>query len=359
MRLALALLGALGLAMGGGAALVVADGERVRHLAVPILSEVAERDASGGATPVPLPGCALVERARVDGRVTALHEAGGALFIGTFDAGVVVATPDGRSALDLEGRERFVNALVEDGGGMWVGTQRGAVLFRDGRRIAIAAPGVAVTSFARAGDTLLAGTARGLVRLLPGGRSEPLALEGEEPTPRVNALAVARSTLWIGTSAGALAVPLAPDGGLAGPARRIPLVFGAPPARTNVVTALAPLGDGALAGTDDGGLVRLGPAGAVAALRLAAARDNDVNPGAMLADGEHVLAGTQRGGLLAVEVEREAFAVFRPDVTASLAISAVARGTHGWLAGTSDGRVLELQCPHAAASERRLRTGVR
>ncbi len=359
MRIALALLGALGLALGGGAALIAAGGERVRHLAMPVFSEVAERDASGGATPEPLAGCAVAERARVAGRVTALLEADGALFIGTFEDGAVVATPGRRAALDLDGRERFVNALAGGADGTWVGTQRGAVLFRDGRRVAIAAPGVAITSFARAGDALLAGTARGLVRLLPGGRSEPLALEGEDPTPRVNALAVARSTLWIGTSAGALAVPLAPDGGLAGPARGIPLVFGVPPARTNVVTALAPLGDGALAGTDDGGLVRLGPAGAVAALRLAATRDNDVNPGAMLADGDHVLAGTQGGGLLAVEVEGEAFTVRRPDVTASLAISAVARGTQGWLAGTSDGRVLELRCPHAAASERRLRAGAR
>jgi len=360
MRIALALLGALGLALGGGAALVAAaGGERLRHLAIPVFSETAERDVAGGTTPEPVPGCAVQERTRVTGRVTALHEAGGALFIGTFDAGVVVATPDGRSALDLEGRERFVNALVEDGGGMWVGTQRGAVLFRDGRRAAVAAPGAAVTSFARAGDALLAGTARGLVRILPGGRSQPLALEGDDPTPRVNALAASRSTLWIGTPAGALAVPLAPDGDLVGPARRIPLVFGAPPARTNVVTALAPLGDGALAGTDDGGLVRLGAAGTVAALRLAATRDNDVNPGAMLADGEHVLAGTQGGGLLAVEVTGGASTVRRPDVTAALAISAVARGAHGWLAGTSDGRVLELRCPHAAASEPELRAGAR
>jgi ligand-binding sensor domain-containing protein len=359
MRATLVVLAVLGLAAGGGAAALA--GDRLRHLAIPVMTELADRDLPGGATPAPLPGCAVAERTRVPGRVTALLEVEGALFVGTFDGGVVLAAPERRAALDLDGRERFVNALAEDAGGVWVATQRGAILFKAERRVATAAPGVAVTSFARAGGALLAGTARGLVRLRPDGRFEPILLGGDDASPRVNALAAGRSALWIGTPAGALAVPLGSDGALAGPARWIPLVFGVPAgatgARTDVVTALAPLGDGALAGTDDGGLVRLGPDGGVAALRLAGARDNDVNPGAMLADGERVLAGTQGGGLLAVDLSAGVLAVRRPEATAALAISAVARGSSGWLAGTSDGRVLELRCPGTTSPE--LRVGAR
>ena len=99
---------------------------------------------------------------------------------------------------------------------------------------------------------------------------------------RVTALAASASRLWIGTSSGAYSLPLATVEAplLARAARWYPLVFGEPAADTNVVTALAPLERGALAGTDHGGVVRPGDDGPVAAPRFADVRVHEVRPGA-------------------------------------------------------------------------------
>ncbi len=156
--------------------------------------------------------------------------------------------------------------------------------------------------------------------------------------------------LWIGTSSGAYSLPLS---ALAGAGRKVaawhPLVFGDPPASTDVVTALADMGDGngdgAVAGTDDGGLVRLGPRGEVAAVRLTEALANQVNPGAAAGAGPALAFGTQGGGLLLVRAREEALEVARPEGLAGAAVSAVAADRTGWLVGTADGRVVRVRCP--------------
>jgi hypothetical protein len=70
----------------------------------------------------------------------------------------------------------------------------------------------------------------------------------------------AHGRLFIGTPDGVYSLPW-PAAVLPARARWQPLVFGAPPADSSVVTALARLGDGVLAGTDDGGAVHISDAG--------------------------------------------------------------------------------------------------
>jgi ligand-binding sensor domain-containing protein len=321
---------------------------RARHLAVPVLVD----PSLAPAPPDPLAeagDAGAVEVARVGARVTALLEsAEGELWIGTYDAGIAVRTPSGElRAQELAGRERLVNALAEHDGLVWAATQGGLLAFDGERRVAAALAGEAVSALARAGGALYAGTARGVHRIEVGGA---VAVDAAGPAGeplRVTALAAGAEALWIGTSSGAYALPLASVRAplLQRTARWYPLVFGDPPAETNVVTALAPLGDGVVAGTDDGGVVRLGPGGAAACARFADARANEVNPGAAAASEGVAFFGTQGGGLLVVRASGARLAASRPRDLSRAAVSAVAPSPSGLLVGTADGAVLRLPIP--------------
>ncbi len=332
-------LGAMALA---GVALGGVDG-RARHLALPVLSD----PSLPAAPPSPLadgPRCAVRELGRVPARPTALlRSADGALWVGTFDQGIWrIAGDAAQEVPGLEGRERFVNALAEVDGLVWVGTQRGVVAFEGSARALTAIAGTAVTALAPARDSLVAGTSRGLALISRRG-ARWIALEGAT-SPRVTALTVGAETLWAGTADGLLAVPLDPALRGAAAARSIPLVFGEPPAQTNVVVALAPLGHRAVAGTDDGGLVLVTPDGRVSALRLDLARANEANPGAAVTLAGVVAMGTQGAGLLlAHEVDGHLVAA-RPAAFPLASVSALARDGDVLLAGAADGAVLEIRC---------------
>src|SRR5262249_15015292 len=82
-----------------------------------------------------------------------------------------------------------------------------------------------------------------------------------------------------------------------------PLVFGSPGATSNVVTALAPFADGVVAGTDDGGLVFVDDHG-VDARPFSDRRGNDINPGPPVARDGRIFAGSQGGGLIALDAAR-------------------------------------------------------
>ncbi len=322
---------------------------RLRHLAVPVLEDPSlpappPAELAGG------PACPLAEVAHVGSRVTALLVASdGALHVGTFDGGLVrLASPQGgeAGALSLEGRERFVNALAEHDGLVWAATQGGLVAFDGERRVLALLRGEGVTALARAGSRLYAGSARGLFRITVGEGAEPVHAAGPSGEPiRVTALARSGGRLWIGTASGAYTLPLASVEAplLARTARWYPLVFGDPPAETNVVTALAPLEGGVVAGTDDGGVVRIREDGAVGAARFADPRANEVNPGAAAAGADGVLVGTQGGGVLLVRALGSGLAVQR---IAAGEISALYAGDGGVvLAGTADGAVVGVSCP--------------
>jgi ligand-binding sensor domain-containing protein len=327
---------------------------RLRHLALPVMHDpsVPSPAVPRAIADAPPSGATLL--ARLPGRVSAVlpcsDQARGVLFIGTFDGGLYRFDPARDTAPiavgNLEGRERFVDALVEHDGRIVAATHRGAVVLRsDGKRLGVIAPGEAVSSLAVVDGQLVAGTAHGLWTGAASVIGAPLGERGPSgETLRVTALAVTRARLWIGTPDGvyAIARPLR----AAAVARWQPLVFGSPPAQTNVVTALAPLGDGVVAGTDDGGLVLVRDDG-VRALPLSEALANDVNPGAMAHLGGTIFVGTEGAGLLQLAGSD----VTRPSDWRRARISAVAAGTRLFL-GTEDGELWTLPAAQPLAASR-------
>jgi ligand-binding sensor domain-containing protein len=322
---------------------------RLRHLAIPLIHDPSVASA---ATRMPIgeDEARGTEESRVPGRVSALLPRGdGSVLVGTFDSGLWRVVPrSGRAPVEigaLDGRERFVDALAEWQGHIIVGTHRGAiVLSPDGARAGVLAAGEAVSSLALVDGELAIGTAHGLWR----GRDDaPVGERGEEnDTLRVTALAVTRGRLWIGTPDGVyeLVTPLSAQGTL-----WHPLVFGSPGASSNVVTALAPLGDGVLAGTDDGGTVFLG-ARDLEARPFAEKRANDVNPGALARLGDRVFIGTEGAGLVVLD-EARTHAV-RLGGTWAARISAVTSTNTGTLwFGSEEGAIYSL-APSATLARR-------
>lgn len=356
-----------------GAALVATrfPGERARHLALPVL---VDPSSPGAAIPAADPDrmeCRTEEVGRVGRRITALLPAmGGGLWVGTFDDGVVrLGSETTPSARAQSGRRRMVNALASDGATVWAATQ-GGLIGMDGPGAGQVLLGDdSVSALARAGGALYAGAGHGLYRVA-GGAAEAVPATGPDgealrvtalaagrsPTGSARAgrngpLAAARSRLWIGTSAGAYSVDLE-DLTAATPAAWHPLVFGDPPAATNVVTALAVLGDAAVAGTDDGGLVRIGPRGEISAVRFADSVANQVNPGAAATSGSALAFGTQGGGLLLVRARGVGLELRRPSGLENAAVSATAADEESWIIGTPDGRVLRVACPATVGDSR-------
>lgn len=346
-----------------GAALVAArfPAERARHLAVPVFVDPSLPTAPAPAVQLARLECRSRELAQVGRRVTALLAAGdGSVWVGTFDDGVVrlgggQATAATRA---LAGRRRMVNGLAADAGTIWAATQDGLVALDGPGAGRVLLGDESVSSLARAGCRLYAGGGHGLYLLAEGGAEVVPATGPDGEALRVNALAArpdqdgGTGRLWVGTATGAYSLELA-ELAAHRPAAAAwrPLVFGDPPAATNVVTALAVLGDAAVAGTDDGGLARIGPHGEVAAVRFADALANQVNPGAAAASGSTLAFGTQGGGLLLVRARGAGLEVRRPSGLDGVAVSAVAAGETGWLVGTADGRVLRVACPEVVGSD--------
>lgn len=304
-------------------------GERLRHLAVPVLTKPAELEAAKPRDLVEAPSCELERVASFGTRITALLSASdGQQWTGTFDRGVF----RGDRQLPGNGRQQFVNALVEHGGSIWAATYGGVLEYGlDGRLRGVRLPGIATEALLVHQGELIAGTIRGVYRSF-----ESVG----DPQLRVTALAVNGGTLWVGT----------PSGVYEATGAWHPLVFGPEASSTNVVLGLAPFGAGVLALTDNGGLVDVQPGREVRALRFTDARANEGNPGAALVTGGGVLFGTQGGGLLTVRGEQ----VARPKGWSLPIVSALAPG----LVGDGAGDVYRVGCDGRLASAQRASTTI-
>jgi len=298
----------LALAVAVLAGLVVWKHDRLKHLAVPVLTRPAELPAAAPREVAETEPVALQQIASLGTRVTALLTASdGAVWAGTFDRGVFRSTKQ----LEGNGRQQFVNALIEHGGCVYAATYGGVLEYGlDGELHGLQLPGIAAEALLVHEGALIAGTVRGVYR----------NFEPEGKTLRVTALAVSGGALWVGTPSGVYE---------AGGAWH-PLVFGPEASSTNVVLALAPYGRGVLALTDNGGLVDVQPGREVRALRFLEPRANEGNPGAALALAGVVRFGTQGGGL--IEVRRDG-AVVRPKGWSVPIVSALAPGLLGDGAG--------------------------
>ncbi|MBL8956832.1 MAG: hypothetical protein JNK82_39025 [Myxococcaceae bacterium] len=288
-------------------AAVVWKHDRLKHVAVPVLKRPAELPP---AAPRELGETAAVKLepiAKLGTRVTALLTASdGTVWAGTFDRGVF----RGEQQLEGNGRQQFVNALVEHGGQVWAATYGGVLEYDlDGGYRGEQLMGLATEALVVHRGELVAGTVRGVFRAF---RPEGRAL-------RVTSLAVNGDALWVGT----------PSGVYEAAGAWHPLVFGPEASSTNVVLALAPFGGGVLALTDNGGLVDVQPGREVRALRFNEPRANEGNPGAALVLGDVVRFGTQGGGLLEVRGGE----VVRPKGWSVPVVTALAPGLLGDGAG--------------------------
>jgi ligand-binding sensor domain-containing protein len=331
----------LAFALAVGGVVIASHRQRLRHLAVPVWTAPSRPAAARPQPILDAPAATVRELGRLPARVTALARGrDGALYAGTFDQGVFRL--DGARALPvgaLVGRERFINALVARGDTIVAGTYGGAIAIdADGLRRATHVPELAVEALLVVDGELLAGTTRGVVAL-PGGSIVERG-RGGEPI-RATALARSAGRLWIGSPDGVWSIPW-PLEGTAAPSWH-PLVFGRPGADTDAVTALVPIADGVLAGTDDGGVARVTVDG-VRALRFAEPRADEINPGALARpDGAGaVWAGTQGGGLLqlsGLDARDGAPQAARPAGWLAREVSAVAADGGGLLVGTAAGEL--------------------
>jgi len=328
---------------------VAARWERMQHLAVPVL---VEESATPSQAPLALresPACELELATRIEGRVSALLEVDETLWIGGVDTGLhrreagssqVVPVPG------LQGRERFVNALAAHDGRVYAATYAGLLeLELEGRLRARHLRGIAVEALLEHEGTLFVGAAQGLYRSEAAGFTEvPVRDDASQPL-RITSLVSSGGRLWMGTPSGVWDLRLEDaSSAFDDTPRWHPLVFGARPANTNTVLALAALDDGVIAGTDDGGLVRIDPDGRTAAYAFLEPRANEINPGAAAPGRAGSLFGTQGGGLLLASAQA-GFEVTRPRGWPLPVLSAVAGEGDHLLVGTDGGEVWRVACP--------------
>lgn len=219
------------------------------------------------------------------------------LWVGYFDRGLDILPASGGRPLHVENDEVFcVNRIVENSrqGAVAVATANGLALFdRDGRQKQTLTRGSGlianhVTDVVMYGDGMAAGTPAGITFLDSTGAHSMYAFQGLVNN-HVYALGARGSGLLVGTLGG---ISLVSDGAV-----RRNLTTANSGLKANWITALAPVGGEWLAGTYGSGVLRIGADGNVTATD-ATVQGTVVNPGAMLADGRLVLAGTLGKGLL-------------------------------------------------------------
>jgi ligand-binding sensor domain-containing protein len=233
-----------------------------------------------------------------DGNVSALMVAGdGRLWVGYFDQGLDIVPASGGRPVHIENDHVFcVNRIVENAaqGTVAVATANGLVLFdRDGheKQVLTRDSGLIathVTDVAVDGSAMVAATPAGITFLDAGGPHSMYAFQGLVNN-HVYALAAKPDALLVGTLGGLSVV----RGGVV----RRNLTTGNSGLMANWITALTPVGNDWLIGTYGAGIMRMDVEGNISSTE-AAQLGTVVNPGAMIATGGEVLAGTLGKGLL-------------------------------------------------------------
>jgi ligand-binding sensor domain-containing protein len=238
------------------------------------------------------------EHRMTDGNVSALMVAGdGRLWVGYFDRGLDIFPAAGGRPVHVENDDVFcVNRIVENAkqGTVAVATANGLVLFdRDGheKQVLTRDSGLIathVTDVALNGGGMVAATPAGITFLDAGGPHSMYAFQGLVNN-HVYALAAKQDALLVGTLGGLSVV----SGGVV----RRNLTTGNSGLKANWITALTPVDNDWLIGTYGAGIVRMDAEGKISPTE-AAQPGTVVNPGAMIATGSEVLAGTLGKGLL-------------------------------------------------------------
>jgi hypothetical protein len=238
------------------------------------------------------------EHGMTDGNVSALMVAGdGRLWVGYFDRGLDIFPAAGGRPLHIENNHVFcVNRIVENAtqGTVAVATANGLVLFdREGheKQVLTRDSGLIathVTDVALDSSEMVAATPAGITFLSAGGPHSMYAFQGLVNN-HVYALAAKQDALLVGTLGGVSVV----SGGIV----RRNLTTGNSGLKANWITALMPLDKDWLIGTYGAGIVRMNAEGNISPTE-ASRPGTVVNPGAMIATGGEVLAGTMGKGLL-------------------------------------------------------------
>lgn len=261
----------------------------------------------------------------------------GRIWIGYFDRGVDILPATGGKPAHIENDQVFcINRILENRrlAAIAVATANGLVLFdRNGRQKQVLTRDSGlianhVTDVALYGDGMVAGTPAGITFLDATGLHSIYAFQGLVNN-HVYALGVRGNGLLVGTLGG---ISLVSDGSV-----RRNLTTGNSGLKANWITAIAMVGDEWLAGTYGGGIVRMDADGNVAPTE-AATQGTVVNPGAMLADGRLVFAGTLGKGLLVGDADGTRWRTITAGLP-SLNVTALALDNGILYVGTDNGLV--------------------
>ncbi|HEY0759093.1 MAG TPA: hypothetical protein VGD59_07555 [Acidisarcina sp.] len=221
----------------------------------------------------------------------------GGLWVGYFDRGLDILPANGGEPVHAETEHVFcINRVVEDTrhAAVVVATANGLVFFnRDGRQrqVLTRESGLIanhVTDVALYRDGMVAGTPAGITFLDKSGAHSMYAFQGLVNN-HVYALGAKGNQLLVGTLGG-LSL-------LSGDAVQRNLTTSTSGLTHNWITGLVPLADEWLVGTYGAGVLRMAADGSISSTD-ATNRNTVINPGAMLADGRLVFAGTLGQGLL-------------------------------------------------------------
>ena len=261
----------------------------------------------------------------------------GRIWVGYFDRGLDILPAAGGKPSHVENDQVFcINRIVENPhlNATAVATANGLVLFdRDGRQKQVLTRDSGliashVTDVALYGEGMVAGTPAGITFLDRTGPHSMYAFQGLVNN-HVYALGVRGNGLLVGTLGGLSMV----SNGLI----RRNLTTGNSGLKANWITAIVTTGDDWLAGTYGAGIVRMDADGNVS-LTEATTQGTVVNPGAMLAEGRMVFAGTLGKGLLVGDTNGTRWRIITAGLP-SLNVTALALDKGMLYVGTDNGLV--------------------